>query len=152
MTSAPVASAGSLVLSPIVPRINRATPLADGVPSACRTATRHQYLSEAEFALNASDLELIQRSRGAARELSPHRAQLLSLVRPKVRLRSPHIANARWLRVCEALADVRGKGPAVVYAPFDPRELREHAGLTQVEMALFMGISLSGYRKWEQVQ
>jgi hypothetical protein len=36
---------------------------------------------------------------------------------------------------------MRGKGPAVVYAPFDPRELREHAGLTQVDMALFMGIS-----------
>lgn len=34
----------------------------------------------------------------------------------------------------------------------DPREIRKHAGLTQAELAPLMGISLSGYRKWEQGQ
>ena len=31
-----------------------------------------------------------------------------------------------------------------------PREVREHANLTQAQMAPLMGMSLSGYRKWEQ--
>ena len=34
----------------------------------------------------------------------------------------------------------------------DPREVRTHARLTQAEMASLMGMSLSGYRKWEQGQ
>jgi putative transcriptional regulator len=50
----------------------------------------------------------------------------------------------------EALAHVRGVGPALVYPPVDPREVRKHAGLTQAQMAPIMGMSLSGYRKWEQ--
>lgn len=50
----------------------------------------------------------------------------------------------------EALAHVKGEGPAVVHAPLDPREVRKRAKLTQAEMAPLMGMSLSGYRKWEQ--
>jgi putative transcriptional regulator len=50
----------------------------------------------------------------------------------------------------EALAHARGEGPAVVHAPLDPREVRKSAKLTQAQMAPLMGMSLSGYRKWEQ--
>jgi len=50
----------------------------------------------------------------------------------------------------EALAHVKGEGPAVVHTPLDPREVRNQAKLTQAEMAPLMGMSLSGYRKWEQ--
>jgi putative transcriptional regulator len=52
----------------------------------------------------------------------------------------------------EALAHVKGEGPAIVHVPLDPRAVRKHAGLTQAEMAPLMGMSLSGYRKWEQGQ
>ena len=31
-----------------------------------------------------------------------------------------------------------------------PREVRKQAKLTQAQMAPLMGMSLSGYRKWEQ--
>ena len=50
----------------------------------------------------------------------------------------------------EALAHAKGEGPAIVHAPVTPREVREQAKLTQAQMALLMGMSLSGYRKWEQ--
>lgn len=50
----------------------------------------------------------------------------------------------------EALAHIKGEGPALVHPPIDPREVREHAGLTQAQMAPIMGMSLSGYCKWEQ--
>ena len=50
----------------------------------------------------------------------------------------------------EALAHARGEGPAVVHAPVTPREVRKQARLTQAQMAPLMGMSLSGYRKWEQ--
>lgn len=50
----------------------------------------------------------------------------------------------------EALAHVEGKGPAIVHAPVDPRVIRKKAKLTQEQMAPLMGMSLSGYRKWEQ--
>ncbi|MYG80969.1 MAG: helix-turn-helix domain-containing protein [Gemmatimonadetes bacterium] len=50
----------------------------------------------------------------------------------------------------EALAHARGDGPAIVHAPVTPREVRKQAKLTQVQMAPLMGMSLSGYRKWEQ--
>lgn len=50
----------------------------------------------------------------------------------------------------EALAHAKGEGPAVVHAPVDPREIRTRAKLTQAQMAPMMGMSLSGYRKWEQ--
>ena len=50
----------------------------------------------------------------------------------------------------EALAHARGEGPAVVHAPVTPREVRKQAKLTQAQMAPLMGMSVSGYRKWEQ--
>ena len=50
----------------------------------------------------------------------------------------------------EALAHARGEGPAIVHPPVDPRQVRKHAGMTQSQMAPLMGMSLSGYRKWEQ--
>ena len=50
----------------------------------------------------------------------------------------------------EALAHAKGDGPAILHAPVTAREIREHANLTQAQMAPLMGMSLSGYRKWEQ--
>ncbi len=50
----------------------------------------------------------------------------------------------------EALAHVQGEGPAIVHPPVTPREVREKVNLTQAQMAPLMGMSLSGYRKWEQ--
>ena len=50
----------------------------------------------------------------------------------------------------EALAHARGEDPATVHAPVAPREVRKQAKLTQAQMAPLMGMSLSGYRKWEQ--
>ena len=54
--------------------------------------------------------------------------------------------------MAEALAHAKGEGPAIVHAPIAPREVREQAKLTQAQMAPLMGMSLSGYRKWEQGQ
>ena len=50
----------------------------------------------------------------------------------------------------EALAHSKGEGPAIVHSPIAPREVRERARLTQAQMAVLMGMSVSGYRKWEQ--
>ena len=50
----------------------------------------------------------------------------------------------------EALAHAKGQGLAIVHAPVDPRAVRKQARLTQSQMAPLMGMSLSGYRKWEQ--
>ena len=50
----------------------------------------------------------------------------------------------------EALAHAKGEGPAIVHAPVTPREVRKQARLTQAQMAALMGMSVSGYRKWEQ--
>ena len=50
----------------------------------------------------------------------------------------------------EALAHTRDEGPAIVHVPVTPREVRERAKLPQSQMATLMGMSLSGYRKWEQ--
>ena len=50
----------------------------------------------------------------------------------------------------EAVAHAKGKGPGIVHAPMSPRTVREQAKLTQAQMAPLMGMSLSGYRKWEQ--
>ena len=50
----------------------------------------------------------------------------------------------------EALAHAKGERPTIVYTPVTPREVREQAQLTQAQMAPLMGMSLSGYRKWEQ--
>jgi putative transcriptional regulator len=44
----------------------------------------------------------------------------------------------------------KGKGQAIVHVPLDPCEVRKHAKLTQAQMAPLMGMSVSGYRKWEQ--
>ena len=49
----------------------------------------------------------------------------------------------------EALAHAKGEGPAIVHAPVTPREVRTQVRLTQAQMAPLMGMSLSGYRKWE---
>jgi len=50
----------------------------------------------------------------------------------------------------EALDHAKGEGSAIVHAPICPREVRMEAKLTQIQMAALMGMSLSGYRKWEQ--
>ena len=50
----------------------------------------------------------------------------------------------------EALAHARGEGPAIVHSLVKPREFRKQAKLTQAQMAPLVGMSLSGYRKWEQ--
>ena len=50
----------------------------------------------------------------------------------------------------EALAHAKGEGPVLVHIPVAPREVRKQAKLTQAQMAPLMGMSLSGYRKWEQ--
>lgn len=52
----------------------------------------------------------------------------------------------------EALAHAKGEGPASLNTVVDPREVRTRAKLTQAQMAPLMGMSLSGYRKWEQGQ
>ena len=50
----------------------------------------------------------------------------------------------------EALAHAKGEGSAIVREFPTPREVRERIRLSQSEMAPLMGMSLSGYRKWEQ--
>ena len=50
----------------------------------------------------------------------------------------------------EALAHAKGEGPANVHAVVSPREVRKQIKLTQAQMAPLMGMSVSGYQKWEQ--
>lgn len=52
----------------------------------------------------------------------------------------------------EAVAHTEGKGPALVHDPVNPCEVRKRVKLTQEQMAPLMGMSVSGYRKWEQGQ
>lgn len=52
----------------------------------------------------------------------------------------------------EAVAHAEGNGPAVVHVPLEPRAVRLKIKLTQRQMAPLMGMSVSGYRKWEQNQ
>lgn len=52
----------------------------------------------------------------------------------------------------EAVAHSTGHGDVILHEPLDPREIRLQAKLTQAQMAPLMGMSLSGYRKWEQGQ
>jgi putative transcriptional regulator len=52
----------------------------------------------------------------------------------------------------EAVAHSAGHGDAILHEPLNPREIRRQAKLTQAQMAPLMGMSLSGYRKWEQGQ
>lgn len=50
----------------------------------------------------------------------------------------------------ESIAHAQGNGPAIVHTPVTPRAVRKQVNLTQAQMASLMGMSLSGYRKWEQ--
>ena len=50
----------------------------------------------------------------------------------------------------EALAHAKGEGPVIVHKSVTPREVRKQAKLTLAQMATLMGMSVSGYRKWEQ--
>lgn len=50
----------------------------------------------------------------------------------------------------EAVDHLNGTGPAVVHAPVSPKDIRKRARLTQEQMAPLMGMSVLGYRKWEQ--
>ena len=52
----------------------------------------------------------------------------------------------------EAVAHAKGQGLAIVHESIDPRKVRKTTELTQAQMASLMGMSLSGYRKWEQGQ
>ena len=54
--------------------------------------------------------------------------------------------------MAEAIAHAKGEGSAIIHTPVAPREVREQARLTQAQMAPLMGMSLSGYQKWEQGQ
>lgn len=50
----------------------------------------------------------------------------------------------------EAIEHAKGNATAIVHFPMLPRVVRRQVNLTQAEMASLMGMSLSGYRKWEQ--
>ncbi len=52
----------------------------------------------------------------------------------------------------EALAHAKGEGVAIMHDVPDPKEVRLRAKLTQEQMAPILGMSVSGYRKWEQGQ
>ena len=52
----------------------------------------------------------------------------------------------------EALAHSTGEGPAIIHPCVIPRQVREKANITQAQMAPLMGMSLSGYREWEQAR
>lgn len=56
------------------------------------------------------------------------------------------------LSLSQAVAHAKGEGPAIVHAPLEPKAVRVRANLTQKQMAPIMGMSVSGYRKWEQGQ
>ena len=50
----------------------------------------------------------------------------------------------------EAVRMSKSEEIGTIHHPIDPREVRKRADLTQAQMAPLMGMSLSGYRKWEQ--
>ena len=52
----------------------------------------------------------------------------------------------------EALSHAKGEGPAIVHLSMAPRDVREQVKLTRAQMASLMGMSLSGYRRWEHGQ
>ena len=52
----------------------------------------------------------------------------------------------------EAVSHAEGRGRGIVHEHLDPRAVRLKAKLTQTQMAPLLGMSLSGYRKWEQGQ
>lgn len=58
------------------------------------------------------------------------------------------------LSLGEALAHAKGEGPGAehrIEAP-DVRRIRAGLDVTQDQMAALLGVSASGYRKWEQGQ
>ena len=61
-------------------------------------------------------------------------------------------ANDLLKSLSEAVSHAEGRGGGIVHEPLDPRAVRLKAKLTQVQMAPLLGMSLSGYRKWEQGQ
>ena len=50
----------------------------------------------------------------------------------------------------EVVAYAEGKDPSILHASVVPREVRKQSKLTQAKMATLLGMSLPGYRKWEQ--
>lgn len=50
----------------------------------------------------------------------------------------------------EAVSHAKGEGPAIIHEPVDAKDIRERAMLTQAQIAPMLGMSVSGYRKWEQ--
>jgi putative transcriptional regulator len=62
------------------------------------------------------------------------------------------IANDLIVSLGEAVAHAKKEGDAIIHEPIAPRQVRKLAKLTQAQMAPLMGMSLSGYRKWEQGQ
>ena len=50
----------------------------------------------------------------------------------------------------EAIEHAKRKSPAIVHPAVSPRAVREALHLTQTQMAPLVGMSPSGYRKWEQ--
>ena len=52
----------------------------------------------------------------------------------------------------EAVAFKEGRGPGILHAFPEPREVRQKMNLTQEQMAPLLGMSVSGYRKIEQGQ
>lgn len=52
----------------------------------------------------------------------------------------------------EAVAHAKGDGAVIMHQPLSPKDVRLRAKLTQAQMAPLMGMSLSGYRKWEHGQ
>jgi putative transcriptional regulator len=57
----------------------------------------------------------------------------------------------------EAIAYTAGEETGAIthtveVSTIDTKAIRKHLGLTQEQMAAFLGTSVSGYRKWEQGQ
>ncbi|QEP30663.1 helix-turn-helix domain-containing protein [Pukyongiella litopenaei] len=52
--------------------------------------------------------------------------------------------------LAEAVAHAKGQGPATIHHPIDPQQVRKKTALSQEQVALLMGMSLSDYREWEQ--
>lgn len=52
----------------------------------------------------------------------------------------------------EAAAMAGGADIGARHPPIDARAVRKRAKLSQEKMAMLMGVSASGYRKWEQGQ
>ena len=69
--------------------------------------------------------------------------------------RRKNIAEELVVSMREALAHAGGKPvkariTKVRISPVDVKAIRAKLAMTQEQMALLLGVSLSGYRKWEQ--